>query len=171
VSALGLVLVGIALCVLGVLLVTTGGQMTFTINEVLLGVGVVFIAAAVVRVGPTASAKVTSDELEAAWAAVHDATPPGPTLSACAAGSTSRATPRTSCHAARGAWSREALTATLRWATAFGTGSELFRKSPALCAVLPCLAGRYKRAQLSAVRFEGCPSRIDAAGRESRNRA
>jgi hypothetical protein len=55
VSALGLVLVGIALCVLGVLFVTTGGQMTFTINKVLLGVGVVFIAAAVVRVVIVAS--------------------------------------------------------------------------------------------------------------------
>jgi hypothetical protein len=50
--------VGIALCVLGVLLVTTGGQMTFTINEVLLGVGVVFIAAAVVRLVIVASGRL-----------------------------------------------------------------------------------------------------------------
>lgn len=55
VSSLGLVLVGIALCVLGVFFVTTGGQMTITINELLLGVGVVFIAAAAVRVVIVAS--------------------------------------------------------------------------------------------------------------------
>ena len=50
VSALGLVLVGIAFCVLGVLFATSGGQATITINELLLGAGAVFIAAAVVRV-------------------------------------------------------------------------------------------------------------------------
>ena len=32
---------------------------------------------------------------------------------------------------------------------------QLFRKSPALCAVLPRVDARYKRAQLSAIRFEG----------------
>jgi len=42
-SALGLVLVGIAICVLGVLFATSGGQMTITINDLLLGVGVVNI--------------------------------------------------------------------------------------------------------------------------------
>jgi high-affinity Fe2+/Pb2+ permease len=50
VSALGLVLVGIALCVFGIVFATSGGQTTITINELLLGVGVVFIAAAVVRI-------------------------------------------------------------------------------------------------------------------------
>jgi hypothetical protein len=34
---------------------------------------------------------------------------------------------------------------------------QLFRKSPALCAVLPRVGARYKRAHLSAVRFEGLP--------------
>ena len=34
---------------------------------------------------------------------------------------------------------------------------QLFRKSPALCAVLPRVEARYKRAHLSAVRFEGVP--------------
>ena len=34
---------------------------------------------------------------------------------------------------------------------------QLFRKSPALCAVLPRVEGRYKRAHLSAIRFEGMP--------------
>ena len=48
---------------------------------------------------------------------------------------------------------------------------QLFRKSPALCAVLHRVEARYKRAHLSAIRFEGCPSRIDAAGRERPNRA
>ncbi len=32
------------------------------------------------------------------------------------------------------------------------------------------LGARYKRAHLSAIRFEGCPSRIDAAGRQRRIR-
>ena len=32
---------------------------------------------------------------------------------------------------------------------------QLFRKSPHVCAVLLCLAGRYKRAHLSAIRFRG----------------
>jgi hypothetical protein len=34
---------------------------------------------------------------------------------------------------------------------------QLFRKSPPVCAVLPCLEARYKRAHLSAIRFEGVP--------------
>src|ERR1019366_4182538 len=34
---------------------------------------------------------------------------------------------------------------------------QLFRKSRALCAVLPCVAGQYKRSHLSAVRFQGMP--------------
>jgi hypothetical protein len=34
---------------------------------------------------------------------------------------------------------------------------QLFRKSPALCAVLPRVEARYKRAHLSAIRFEGLP--------------
>jgi hypothetical protein len=32
---------------------------------------------------------------------------------------------------------------------------QLFRKSLALCAVLPRVEARYKRAHLSAIRFEG----------------
>jgi len=35
---------------------------------------------------------------------------------------------------------------------------QLFRKSLALCAVLPRVEARYKRAHLSAIRFEGLPA-------------
>ena len=34
---------------------------------------------------------------------------------------------------------------------------QLFRKSPALCAVLPRVEARYKQAHLSTIRFEGLP--------------
>jgi hypothetical protein len=50
VSALGLMIVGFALCVFGILFAASAGQTTITITDLLLGVGVVFIAAAVVRV-------------------------------------------------------------------------------------------------------------------------
>jgi len=47
---------------------------------------------------------------------------------------------------------------------------QLFRKSLALCAVLPRAGGTYKRVHLSAVRLKGMPAEIVAAGRLRRNR-
>jgi hypothetical protein len=41
---------------------------------------------------------------------------------------------------------------------------QLFRKSPPVCAVLPCLESRYKRAHLSAIRSEGVPAQDQRCG-------
>jgi hypothetical protein len=59
------------------------------------------------------------------------------------------------------AWSRRLYSPSRRHSSAV---EQLFRKSPALCAVLPRVEARYKRAHLLAVRIHALPAVHRRAG-------